>query len=412
LSPTRCRVAAVVADCRQLSRGLPALGGGVRLVAVTTAAGSRSWFAQRRVWLAVAGVVLSVALFRPAARYVRAAEFLSTLAGLGKTESRSPVRVTSEDLTIPSAAGPIRARLYFRSDHPRGPGVVVAHGVHYQGIDERRLVPFAQGLAREGLVVLTPELAELADYRITASGVGVVTTAVRYLASRRDHVEGPRVGLLGFSFAGGLSLVASALPELRGKLSFVTSVGGHQDLARVLHFLIHDEIATPRGLEHEKAHEYGLVVLVHQNIEAFVPAPDVPALGAAFKAWLEEDRPAARAFASQRTTAEGERLWSLLEAGKLNTLGPALDRILAAEQGELAALSPSGHLRSIDAPVYLLHGAHDSVIPPSETDFGDLELGTAPHGALVSPLIEHVEVSGAAGLRAKLELLTFMANLF
>ena len=382
------------------------------MLIIVTTAGRSSWVAKGRVWGLAVFVLLVAALWRPVTRYVRAAEFLATLAALGKSEARSTERVTSEELTIPSASGPIRARLYFRSDRPRGPGVVVAHGVHYQGIDERRLVPFARGLAREGLVVLTPELADLADYRITASGVGVVTAAVHYLASRRDHVSDERVGLLGFSFAGGLSLVASTLPELHGKLSFVTSVGGHQDLTRVLHFLIHDEIATPRGLEHEKAHEYGLVVLVHQNIEAFVPTPDVPALRSAFKAWLEEDRTRARAFASERTTAAGERLWSLLEAGQLNTLAPELDRILAGERSELAALSPSGHLREIDAPVYLLHGAHDAVIPPSETDFGELELGPSPHAALVSPLIEHVEMSGTAGLSAKLALLAFMANLF
>ncbi len=379
---------------------------------VTATSAKSSGSANKRAWLGALFALLLAVTWHPALRYAHAAQFLGALSMLGKSEPPRAVRITSEELVLPGAEGPVRARLYFRADRPRGAGVVVAHGVHYQGIDERRLVPFARALAREGLVVLTPELADLADYRITASGIGVMTQAVRYLASRRDHVSDERVGLLGFSFAGGLALVAAALPELHGKLSFVTSVGGHQDLSRVLHFLIHDEIATPRGLEHAKAHEYGLVVLVYQRIEAFVPAPDVLVLRAAFKAWLEEDRAGARVFASQRTTAAAERLWSLLETGTLNTLAPELDRILASEQPELDALSPSGHLRSIDAPVYLLHGAHDSVIPPSETDFGDRELGDVPHAALVSPLIEHVEVSGAAGLSAKLKLLAFMTNLF
>jgi dienelactone hydrolase len=364
----------------------------------------------------VLGVLLLLGLgVRPLGRYLRAAEFLGALARLGRSEARTSAaepRILTEDLTLPSSAGPVRARLYFRADRPRGPGVVVAHGVHFQGIDERRLVPFARALAAEGRSVLTPELADLADYRITARGVDVLEAAVGYLASRHDHVRQERVGLLGFSFAGGLALVASALPELHGKLSFVASVGGHQDLSRVLHFLIHDEIATPRGLEHEKAHEYGLVVLVHENLERFVPEPDLPVLRAAFKAWLEEDRPRARAFASQRTTLAAERLWLLLESGRLQTLAPELDALLSSQQGRLSALSPRGHLHEIDAPVYLLHGAHDSVIPPSETNWGDRELGSTPHGALVSPLLEHVEVNGNAGLGDELELLAFMSHLF
>jgi dienelactone hydrolase len=368
---------------------------------------------RRRMGLAgvLTLVVLVAFAWGPVMRYRRAADFLTTLSELGKAET-SPGRVSTEEVTIPGAAGKIRARLYFLSDRPRGTGLVVAHGVHHQGIDERRLVPFARGLAEQGLVVLTPEITDLADYRITVSGVGIISEAVSYLASRRDHVTSERVGILGFSFAGGLALVASASPELHGKLSSVTSVGGHQELSRVLHFLIHDEIKTPTGVQHEKAHDYGLVVLLYGNLERFVPATDLPVMRAAFKAWLEEDFPRARAEATRRTTPEAKRLWSLLEKGQLQTLAPELDALLATQAEQLSALSPAGRLHQIDAPVFLLHGAHDSVIPPSETSWGDRELGTAPHGALVSPLLEHVEVSGAAGLREKVRLLDFMAHLF
>ncbi len=72
-----------------------------------------------------------------------------------------------------------------------------------------------------------------------------------------------------------------------------------------------------------------------------------------------------------------------------------------------SAASPYGALK---VPVYLLHGAHDSVIPPSETDAAGLELGAAEHVALVSPLLEHVEVSGTAGFEDELLLVSFMAR--
>src|SRR6187399_2090343 len=68
-------------------------------------------------------------------------------------------------------------------------------------------------------------------------------------------------------------------------------------------------------------------------------------------------------------------------------------------------------LGEMKVPVYLLHGAHDNVIPPSETDAAGLELGAARHIALVSPLIEHVEVSKSAGFGDQLALVSFMAQL-
>src|SRR6478735_5652627 len=177
----------------------------------------------RLQWVVALGLFLVALLgWRPAARYLRAAEFLRHLsAPRGAAAAPAPVVLTRE-LSIPGEHGPIRARLYFRADQPCGEGIVVAHGVHYQGIDEKRLVPFVRGLAESGLTVLTPELADLADYRITSAGVGVIQAAVRYLAADREHVLGKRVGLLGFSFAGGLALVAAEAPETAEQLSFVT----------------------------------------------------------------------------------------------------------------------------------------------------------------------------------------------
>ena len=359
--------------------------------------------------LGLAGLLVG---WSPGLRFVRAARFLQHLSHPAQAVAVSVTpRVETRDVMIAGRAGPIRARLYFRADQPRGEGIVVAHGVHYQGIDERRLVPFARGLAEGGLTVLTPELADIADYRITASGVGVIQDAVSYLAADREHVASDKVGLLGFSFAGGLSLVAAEDPATAERLSYVTSVGGHHDLRRVLRFLIHNEIETPHGVVHLQAHEYGLVVLVYGNLEHFVPAADLPPMRAAFKAWLQEDRKAAHSFAQAATTPDAVALWQLLEVGKLQTLAPQLDALLEAQQEQLSALSSAGHLAELKLPVYLLHGAHDNVIPPSETDAANLELGAAEHLALVSPLIEHVEVSKTAELGDELALVSFMAKL-
>jgi pimeloyl-ACP methyl ester carboxylesterase len=288
---------------------------------------------------------------------------------------------------------------------------VVAHGVHYQGIDERRLVPFARALAQAGLVVLTPELQDLTDYRVTQRTIDEIADAVAYLSSRQNVLKEHKVGLLGFSFAGGLALVAAAQPELEDKLAYAVSVGGHHDLSRVLQFLTSSQVVAPEGTFERPAHEYGLVVLVYEYLERFVPEADRAALTAAFRAWLQEDRAAARAYASERVTEDGEKLFSLLERQQLSRLRPKLESILQERQVELAGLSPRGRLHVIRVPVYLLHGAGDSVIPPSEAQWAALELGKAPHALLVTPLIEHVQVERTAGWKERLELVRFMSRL-
>jgi dienelactone hydrolase len=362
---------------------------------------------RRLVALALLGLVLVALLYAPVARRVRASRLLSALADQ-KSATKTPLVET--DLVLPGRDGPIRARLY-RLPGTRGPGLVIGHGVHYRGIEERRLVPFARELARAGLAVLTPELRELTDYRITLQGASIISDSVRYLAARKDLVVSPRVGLLGFSFAGGLALVAASDRELGKHLSYVVSVGGHHDLGRVMRFLVRDEIETVDGLRKLKAHDYGLVVLVHDNLERFVDPPDRDTMRAALRLWLHEDKRAALAIASQRVTASGERLYQLLESGRLREFGPRLEAILKERAVELSRLSPRGRLARIDVPVYLLHGSADTVIPPTEVAFAEQELADSEHLALVTPLLDHVEVSRHATLRDQLALVDFVARL-
>lgn len=364
---------------------------------------------NKRRWLAVLLVVVAgfALAHPPLSRLWRAGRLLSELAA----PPRDAAPLVETDVWIPSEGRPIRARIYQRAGARRGPGLVVAHGVHYRGIDERRLVPFARALARAGRTVLTPELDDLTSYRITARGERVIRDSVRWLSSRRDLIGDERVGLLGFSFAGGLSLVAASRPELQNELAFVTSVGGYHDLPRVLRFLVSDRIETPKGSLALKAHDYGLAVVVHDNLEHFVEPADRQVIAEALELWLHEDRTAAVARASERTTLSGERLFRLLESGKLSELAPELLRLVDQRKRELAELSPAGRLGDVRAPVYLLHGSADSVIPPSETEWAEQELGGAPHQALVSPLLEHVEVDKSGRLSQELALVDLMAKM-
>jgi len=55
--------------------------------------------------------------------------------------------VTTQEITLPTQDGPVRARLYLPSGVTHPPGMVVAHGIHHLGIDEPRLMSFARAAA-------------------------------------------------------------------------------------------------------------------------------------------------------------------------------------------------------------------------------------------------------------------------
>jgi len=372
---------------------------------------------RKRLLVATAALIaVAVTLgWSPGRRYYRAGKMLSALSSsaeaAGPAGAAAKDALVEEDLTVTGADGPFRARIYRLKGQTGGRGLIVAHGIHHEGMNERRMVPFARALARAGMVVLSPEMTDLADYRITRQGVSVIRDAAAHLSARRDLVGDTRVGILGFSFAGGLSLVAAADPALAGHVAYVVSVGGHHDLRRVLRFLIRNQVETPAGWAPMQAHDYGLMVLLYGEVDHFAPEPDRGALRDALRASLHQDRAAAVAAAARLTTDRGKQLWQLADTRKLQTLAPELEAMVSERGAELAALSPHGRLAAIHAPVYLVHGVSDSVIPASETEWAGAELGKADHIALVSPLIEHVEVNRPAGLGDKLALLRFIAQM-
>jgi dienelactone hydrolase len=359
---------------------------------------------NERVWILLV-VGLAVAVLAPSAvRLWRAQRLLRSLVA---APNAPPGEVRTEEVIIPGRQRPIRARLYLGSGGGARQGLVVAHGVHYQGIDGR-LVPFARELARSGLVVLTPFLEDLADYRIDPRSVGELADSVLYLHGRHDLVDGP-VGLLGFSFGGGLALLAAAEPALHDRLSHVVSIGGYHDLGRVLRFYLTGVADTPDGPVPGHPHEYGPLVLLYRHLDALVPRRDRGPIREAVRAWLREEWDRARALALRLTSTRARKLFALVDGRMLDRLRPRLQKLLAADRSALAALSPRDKLSRIGAPVYLLHGEGDTVIPASEARWAAAELGPHEHDQLISPVIGHADVH-PAGLGDQLELVLFTAR--
>jgi dienelactone hydrolase len=349
---------------------------------------------------------LVVVGWRPAANHVRA---LSLLRRFGDAHLGLSPEVREETLALPpgrSADPPIRARLYSPTGGPRG-GIVLVPGVHRLGIDEPRLVRFARAVAREGVVVLTPEVHELLDYRIESASIDSIGAAALALHQRLGHP----VGVMGMSFAGGLALLAAADSRFAGDVAFVVAVGAHDDLARVARFFATNAIPRPDGsVLSLAAHEYGPLVLVYDRLEDFFPAPDVPAVRESLRFWLWEERDHAREKLAAVPSPSREKLAALYD-GKIDTIAPELLAEIDLRRDAMSAASPHGHLASLRAPVLLLHGAGDRVIPASETLWLAQDV---PHGlvrdVLVSPALVHVELEGEPTWGEQWALVRFMAD--
>lgn len=363
----------------------------------------------RRRAIALAFLAALAILWRPASAHLRAASFLARFSDPdAHTLLTSGLQATVESaFPFPGS----RARLY----EPAGaaspadlPGVVVVHGVHYKGIDEPRLERFARTLAATGVVALTPELPELCDYRVDPASIDRIGEAARALS---EHLGGRRVGVLGLSFAGGLSLIAAADPRYAASFAFVVTVGAHDNLGRVLRFFTTNEAPRPDGTTmHLQAHAYGPAVVLYAHVEDFFPPADVEVAREALRSWLHEDFDAARTRAAALSPDAAATMERVFHRDTV-ALAPALRAEVDRLQPTYAAVSPDAHLGGLRVPVYLLHGAGDSVIPATETEWlaHDAPAGIV-RGVLVSRAIEHVELESGATLGDELALVHFMSE--
>jgi hypothetical protein len=382
-------------------------------------------------WLvAVLGVAVVLLALRAVARpYARATSLIVRTAGLGQ---QHPVlaamhrdAIAEKRETVPSRFGPLRAKLYTPKTHTEG-ALLLTPGVNALGIDEPRLVTFARHLSASGFIVLSPELPDLSHYLVTARSTDMLEDAALWFSGRADLTRGHKIGIAGISFAGGLSMVAAGRPSLRGKMAFVFSLGGHANFQRVVRYLCTGvEPAAPdiAGAPPVPApHDYGVAVVALDLAEQIVPADQVEPLKTgiltylhASHVWLFDQKAADREFrrAREMEAALGEpgrTILHLVNDRDVKRLGPMLLPHIA-DLGDDVALSPD-RSPAPDAPVFLLHGVEDNVVPAIESLrlAKHLEPYTTVY-TLLTPLISHAEVDRPATTSEVIALIRFWARM-
>jgi dienelactone hydrolase len=369
-------------------------------------------------------VVLLCLVYLAGHNYVRGAAFVVQAAGmhgvartLAEWERRE---VVDARLTVPSRSGELPARRYMPAGGRQSSGRVflLVPGVHASGVDEPRLVGFARDLASMGHTVLTIGPPDLARYTISPATTDAIQDAALWLTRQADLAPDGHIGMMGISFAGGLSLVAAGRPPLRDHVSVVLSLGGHGDLPRTLRYLCTGD--QPDGT-HRPPHDYGVVIILLGVADRVVPADQVADLKAALLTFLEASRldliDKARSYAEfdhakalAATLPEPSRtIMGYVNQRDVAHLGPILLPHVSA-MGDPAlspALSPPP-----SAQVYLLHGADDNVIPSVESVLlaREYERQHVPVHLLATPLITHAEVEHVSDVKDIWKLIAFWSD--
>jgi dienelactone hydrolase len=375
-----------------------------------------------RVLVIAAGAIAIWLASGVGVRYVQSASLLARFSGAGgawgeRLTNAIATDVAIELVEIPTRSGRLRGRVYVPARVRTRP-LLLSGGVHAAGIDEPRLVSFAWHLAAGGTPIVTPELPDLLRYRVTPALTGQIEDAALWMMRERAFGE-TRGGLIGISFAGGLSLVAAGRPSLHDKVAFTMSFGGHGDIARVARYLCTG--TRPDG-SYLKPHDYGVVVILMNVADRVVPPDQVEPLRKAIATFLRashvdmvDKARAAIVFEEARTLGRALRepaasFMADVNHRNVRRLGERLLPHIGPFTSD-PALSPE-RSPTTSRPVHLLHGADDVVIPATESTLvAEYLRPRTKVSVLLTPLVTHAELDRGASPVEIWQLVRFWAQL-
>src|SRR3954451_15805619 len=296
---------------------------------------------KRKGIIAVAAVLCAMALAIPTTdRHLRAASVLARFSDpheTGRLANFERHPIDEKPFCFAAEKEQLCGRIYSPRDISNAPGIVLLHGVHPLGIEEPRMVSFARALCASGVTVFTPPVKELADFRISPASIPTIGLAAQAL---HHHVGRGAVGVIGFSFAGGLALLAAADPHYANDIGFVAAIGAHDDLTRVARFFFTDQIQTvDRKTILMPAHEYGGGVLAYTKAEEFFPN-EADNARAAIRDWLSEQPEQALKSSEAKLSPAGFIRFEMLRSRQFGESVTDFLRMVAESKDEMDAVSP------------------------------------------------------------------------
>ena len=318
---------------------------------------------------------------------------LASFAALGR-----PGVVTAELVYDDGARGRI-----YRPDAGSARGrYLVFHGMHRLGIDEPRLIGLARALAELGFEVHTPELGGLKEYRVEEAEIERIRARVR--GASRDSA----VSIFAISFAGGLALLACEDEALRDSIRSLFLLGPYADLERVLRFYAGEGARAPDGeLIPLIPHPYGLELLLRDRIDEWTAPEEREAIFAILGTAVSDDFKSADALAEALGGERGVELRGLIRGKPSERLEAIARGLIDARAGSFGELSFDAARGSLPDRIFILHGAEDRVIPPTESLHLKEALGEEIE-LLITGAIRHAEGASASQFFDQLALIRLM----
>jgi dienelactone hydrolase len=303
---------------------------------------------------------------------------------------------TVETVSFLAGSQPILADVYRPAAEGPHPGIVLNHGVADLGKDDPRLINFADAVARAGYVALVPEFENLKRFRVRPSDVEEIIASFEYLSGLPD-VRAERVGLFGFSYAGGLTVLAASDPRIADRVRFCFLLGSYYDLENVVTYMTTGMYRRDGAWAYLEPRNSGRWAFLINSADLIEDEGDREALVEIARAkWDDPDADVGGLVVS--LGEEGRRAYQLMINDDPDRTPALIDALSPRVREYLDALSLEGRIDRLRAHLIVGHGRDDSMIPYTESLLlaGKIPTGASVHLAILESF-QHVDLKLGGG---------------
>ena len=257
------------------------------------------------------------------------------------------------------------ADLYTPADGGRA-GVVLVPGLTPHGRDDKRIVAFANTLARANFEVIVPHLPAMRSLRVTARDAEPIADAVHHLDERG---AGRPLGVTAVSFAVGPAVLALDEDAAAGRVDFFLSIGGYYDLAALITYVTTGFYRRQDGdLWHYRPPKaYAKWIFMLTNADRLSDLKDRATLSEMASRKLAH----ADADVSDLVTAlgpEGESVYALVTNGDPDRVAALLDGLPSGIRRDIERLDlRRQNLSRLDTEFLLIHDEDDRAVPETQS---------------------------------------------
>ena len=258
-------------------------------------------------------------------------------------------------------------------------------------MDDARLINFADALARCGYVALVPEFVNLKEFRVRPTDVDEIVGAYEYL-ERFPGVDPDRMGFFGFSYAGGLAVLAANDPRVADRVRFCFMLGSYYDLRSIAIYATTGYYRENGGWTYLEPRHTGKWAFLKNMLEFVDDDEDRVLLSSVADAKLAGDARDLSATADS-LGAEGARLYELMTCDDPDRAAALIEDLSPRILDFFDRLSLRGNIDDVTAHLIIAHGRDDNLMPYTESI---LLAENAPPGATVQLQIldsfQHVDL--------------------